>query len=58
MDRYWRKARIAARILAKAPNLTLRDIRIGEMILEDKGVTNRLLDQAVSSLNATKKGKL
>jgi hypothetical protein len=58
MDPYWRKARIAARLLIKREEgkpWSPRDRRLAERLVEDKGVTNRLLDQAVSSRNARKK---
>ena len=58
MDPYWRKARIAARLLIKrelGKPWSPRDRRLAEQLAEDKGVTNRLLDQAVSSRNARKK---
>ena len=57
MDPYWRKARIAARILlrrARGP-LSDRDRRLAARLAEDPGVTNRLLDQAVASITARKK---
>lgn len=49
IDRCWRKARIAARILLREDQgrLTERDVRIGHMLAEDKGVTTRLIDQAL-----------
>src|SRR5471032_957527 len=58
MDPYWRKARIAARLLIKREEgkpWSARDRRLAERLAEDNGVTNRLLDQAVSSRNARKK---
>ena len=53
-DPYWRKAKIAALILKRADEgrVTPRDRRIAAFILEDAGVTNRLIDQAVASLSA------
>ncbi len=49
LDRCWRKARIAARILLREENgrLTARDVRIGHMLAHDNGVTVRLIDQAI-----------
>jgi hypothetical protein len=49
LDRCWRKARIAARILLREEQgrLTARDVRIGRMLAQDAGVTARLIDQAL-----------
>ena len=49
LDRCWRKARIAARILLREEQgrLTQRDVRIGHMLARDQGVTARLIDQAL-----------
>jgi hypothetical protein len=57
MDPYWRKARIAARILLRREEgpLNERDRRLAARLAKDPGVTNRLLGQAVSSLTARKK---
>lgn len=58
MDPYWRKARIAARLLIKREEgkpWSARDRRLAVRFAEDPGVTNRLLDQAYSSRNARKK---
>ena len=58
MDPYWRKARIAARLLLKREDgkpWSPRDHRLAERLTNDTGVTNRLLDQAVSSHNARRK---
>src|SRR5882724_4666963 len=58
MDPYWRKARIAARLLIKrdlGKPWSARDRRLAERLAEDNGVTNRLLDQAISSEHARKK---
>jgi hypothetical protein len=57
MDRSWRKARIAARLLIRrqAHPLTTRDRKIALQLAEDPGVTNRLIGQAVSSIQARKK---
>ena len=48
-DTCWRKSRIAARILLREEQgrLTARDVRIGRMLAQDEGVTNRLIDQAI-----------
>ena len=54
-DNEWRKSRIAARILLrKDAGLTLsaRDIRLARLLADDPAVTNRLIDQACSSLRA------
>lgn len=49
LDRCWRKARIAARILLRDEQgrLTARDVRIGHQLAQDQGVTVRLIDQAL-----------
>lgn len=49
LDRCWRKARIAARILLREEQgrLTQRDVRLGHRLAQDKGVTVRLIDQAI-----------
>ncbi len=57
-DPYWRGARIAARILRKkdsGKSLSPRDQRLARELLEDEGVSNRLIDQAVACLKATVK---
>jgi hypothetical protein len=53
MDRSWRKARIAARILLRPATkpASARDRAWAKRL----AVTNRLLDQAVSSLGASRK---
>lgn len=57
MDPYWRKARIAARILLRRERGPLgeRDRRLAARLAQDPGVTNRLVDQAVSSITARNK---
>jgi len=58
MDPYWRKARIAARLLLKREGgqaWSARDRRLAEQLANDPGVTNRLLDQAVHSITARRK---
>ena len=49
LDRCWRKARIAARILLREEQgrLTRRDVRIGHILAQDQGVTTRLINQAL-----------
>ncbi len=49
LDRCWRKSRIAARILlrAEAGRLTERDLRLAKVLAQDRGVTSRLIDQAI-----------
>ena len=52
MDPYWRKARIAARLLIKREDglpWSARDRRLAGRLADDPGVTNRLLDQAYHS---------
>jgi hypothetical protein len=51
MDPYWRKARIAARLLIKREDgkpWSPRDRRLAERFANDSGVTNRLVQQAVN----------
>ena len=58
MDPYWRKARIAARLLIKREEgrpWSARDLRLAASLSKDSGVTNRLLDQAYCSHRARKK---
>jgi hypothetical protein len=57
MDRSWRKARIGARILLRSSIGTVRarDKDLARQLAADPAVTNRLLDQAVSSLRAAKR---
>ena len=52
LDRSWRKSRIAARILLResAGRLTARDLRLAPLLAADKGVTSRLIDQAIHGL--------
>ena len=54
---YWRKARIAARLYlrGKKQKLSARDRRLIKWVLEDEGVTERLVDQAHAYLTATNK---
>ena len=49
LDPYWHRARIAARIWLKAQQgkpLSLRDKRLARLFADDKGVSNRLIEQA------------
>jgi hypothetical protein len=58
MDPYWRKARIAARLLLKreaGQPWSARDRRLAARFASDSGVTNRLLDQAYHSHQARRK---
>ncbi len=58
VDPWWRKARIAARLLTKREAglaWSARDRRLARQLAGDPGVTNRLIDQAVQSLNARRK---
>ena len=51
MDPYWRKARIAARLLIKREEgkpWSARDRRLAARFATDSGVTNRLVDQAMN----------
>jgi hypothetical protein len=58
IDPYWRKARIAARLWLKMSHgqWTARDRRLAARLAEDPGVTNRLIDQAISFQKAQKNG--
>jgi len=61
MDPYWRKARIAARLLLKreaGQPWSPRDRRLAVRLSNDRGVTNRLLDQAYHSHRARRKNGL
>ena len=58
MDPYWRKARIAARLLIKREDgraWSARDQRLAAQLAGDSSVTNRLLDQAYASHRARKR---
>ena len=58
MDPYWRKARIGARLLLKrraGKHWSFRDHRVAQRLVDDPGVTNRLLDQAMHSLEVRRK---
>lgn len=58
MDPYWRKARIAARLIIKREDgktWSARDRRLAERFADDASVTNRLLDQAYCSHKARRK---
>lgn len=49
LDPSWHKARVAARIWLKAKQgkpLSPRDKRLARLLASDKGVTNRLIEQA------------
>ena len=55
-DTCWRKSRIAARILLReeAGRLTPRDVALGRKLALDKGVTPRLIDQAIHGIRGKK----
>ncbi len=58
IDPYWRAGRIAARLILKKDDgerWTTRDRRMAAWLANEPGVTNRLVDQAVSSLTARRK---
>ena len=58
IDPWWRKARIAARLLLKKEahqKWSVRDKRLAGKLADDPGVTNRLIDQAVHSISARRK---
>ena len=56
-DLCWVKSRIGARILlrAEAGKLTGRDIRLARRFGVDRGVEDRLLDQALASIGSEKR---
>jgi len=50
-DPYWRKAKLAARILMRARSgkpLTARHKRLARELANDRGVSDRLIDQALA----------
>jgi len=53
-DRFWKKSRIAARILLKKRRqaLSARDLRLARQLADDPEVINRLIDQAIHWLKA------
>ena len=55
-DTCWRKSRIAARILLReeAGRLTRRDVALGKKLAADKGVTPRLIQQAIYGFKGAK----
>jgi hypothetical protein len=58
IDPWWRRARIAARLVLKRDDgipWSARDRRLAERLADDPGVTNRLIHQAVLSLKARRK---
>ena len=56
LDTCWRKSRIAARILLREEQgkLTRRDVALGRKLAADKGVTPRLIDQAIHGIRGKK----
>ena len=55
----WRKSRIAARLILKKERQqpwNTRDRTLAAKLAADTGVTNRLIDQAVTFLTARKNG--
>ena len=58
IDPWWRKARIAARLIHKreaGQPWSARDRRLARRLAEDPGVTNRLIDQAWWSIRARRR---
>jgi hypothetical protein len=53
-DRFWKKSRIAARILLRSERgpLRARDRRLARKLADDPEVLNRLIDQAIRWLKA------
>jgi len=58
INQCWRKSRIAARLLLKQQSRpwTARDRALAARLVQDPGVTNRLIDQAISFLSARQNG--
>ena len=56
-DLCWVKSRIGARILlrAEAGKLTARDVRFAQRFGADRGVEDRLIDQALACIRAEKR---
>jgi hypothetical protein len=56
LDTCWRKSRIAARILLReeAGKLTPRDVALGRKLSAEKGVTPRLIQQAIYGFKGRK----
>ncbi len=56
-DPSWVKSRIAARILLRGINgvLNQRDRMLARRLADDRGVTDRLIDQALASICAEKR---
>jgi hypothetical protein len=54
IDPNWQKARIAARILTKSRKgpLHARDRRLARWLADQPGVTNRLIEQGMASVQA------
>ena len=54
LDPSWQKARIAARIIVKSrkKKLHARDRRLARWLADQPGVTNRLIEQGVASVQA------
>lgn len=58
IDPWWRKARIAARLIHKreaGQPWSTRDRRLAARLADDPGVTNRLIDQAWWSIRARRR---
>ena len=57
INKCWRKARIAARLLVKKESRpwNARDRALAAEFARDPGVTNRLIDQAIHGLRARKR---
>ncbi len=55
-DPFWRASRIAARLLLK-PHWNARDRRLVATLLDDSGVEDRLIDQALAGITARSKSQ-
>ena len=53
-DACWRKNRLAARIILRRKNgkLSQRDIQVARHLQSDRALSDRLIDQALNSLQA------
>ena len=58
INQCWRKSRIAARLLLKKQTRpwNARDRAVAARLAQDPGVTNRLIDQAITFLTARTNG--
>lgn len=55
-DPYWRASRIAARLLLRS-RWSARDRRLASKLLDERGVEERLIEQAISGLRAVRRSR-